>query len=133
MIHDFENPSLTQKGNLPAHAYMIPFADQGTAFSGEREKSPYFHSLCGDWYFSYYKRYVDIPDGVAHAVPFDQKTIPVPSCWQMQGYGVSSKSDSSGDTRITSVFCVLIIATKFAKYNQNDGKIFICKYSVKKW
>ncbi len=88
MMHDFENPRLMQKGNLPAHAYMIPFADQSTAFSGEREKSPYFHSLCGDWYFSYYKRYVDIPDGVAHSVPFDQKTIPVPSCWQMQGYGI---------------------------------------------
>ena len=44
--------------------------------------------------------------------------------------GFSSKSDSSGDTILTSVFCELIIAQFFQKTTEIALKIFICRYST---
>lgn len=89
MTHDFENPGVIREGALPAHAYMIPFADKTGALSGKRDASPYVKSLCGDWFFTYYNRYIDVPKTVAEHINEEQKTIPVPSSWQMQGYGTA--------------------------------------------
>ena len=87
MIHDFENPSLTQRGTLPAHAYMIPHKTREGALHADRDASVFVCSLCGDWSFTYYERYIDVPENVAERMGENSDKIPVPSCWQMHGYG----------------------------------------------
>lgn len=85
-VHDFENPALPGQNRLPAHAYMIPYADIPTAVAGVKTASPYYYLLSGNWQFAYYERYVDLPDGIEVATGEGWDTLPVPSCWQMFGY-----------------------------------------------
>lgn len=89
MIRDFENPQMPRSGALPAHAYMIPFADHDAARTAWRDDSPFVASLCGDWSFTYYTRYADVPEDVAKEIKPGQDTVPVPSNWQMHGYGTA--------------------------------------------
>ena len=86
-MHDFEDPRLVQSGALPSHAYMIPFKTKEEALNSVRDNSPFVHPLSGEWFFDYYERYVDIPEDVATRPPVSGNKIPVPSNWQMQGYG----------------------------------------------
>ena len=84
--HDYENPLVQHKGRCPAHAYMIPYADVATALAGDKTMSPYYALLSGDWQFSYYDRYADVPADIAEADTSVWDRIPVPSNWQMYGY-----------------------------------------------
>ena len=79
MMHDFGNPRVPRVGSLSSHAYMIPFADKAGTEKGERDNSPYFHSLCDGWSFTYY---IDVPEDIADAIATDGDVIPVPSSWQ---------------------------------------------------
>src|SRR5438105_7860054 len=86
---DWENPALLAEHREPAHATLVPFADAETALQGERGSSPFFKLLNGHWWFHYVGSPADVPDG------FEDETfpaegwarIPVPSNWQMLGYG----------------------------------------------
>src|SRR5436305_14126597 len=86
---DWENPDLLAEHREPAHATLSPFADPETALQGERGSSPFFKLLNGHWQF----QYVDCPSKVAdgfEAQTFaadDWAIVPVPSNWQMLGYG----------------------------------------------
>ncbi|HEX7432787.1 MAG TPA: glycoside hydrolase family 2 TIM barrel-domain containing protein [Anaerolineaceae bacterium] len=87
--HDWENQQVLERGREPAHATLVPYADLETALAGERGASPFFKLLNGHWRFFYVPSPVDIPEG------FEEEgfnvdgwdTIPVPSNWQMLGYG----------------------------------------------
>jgi beta-galactosidase/beta-glucuronidase len=88
-MNDWENPSLQQRNRLPARAYFFHYPDEKSALTGSAEGCPWRLSLDGLWAF----RYVPSPQ---EAPPrfFDQafddagwERIPVPSCWQMRGYG----------------------------------------------
>ena len=68
---------------LPKHCYFIPFGKDGNPFDG-RENSERFQLLNGDWGFRYYDSIIDLEDDFISR-PFD-KTIPVPSNWQLHGY-----------------------------------------------
>lgn len=81
--------ALNVNKELP-HATLMPYANLAQALAGKRAESPFARTLNGDWRFHWVplpgQRPVDFykPD-------FDVsgwKTIPVPSCWQMHGYGV---------------------------------------------
>lgn len=87
MMHDFENPRLTQRGALPAHAYMIPHKTREGALHAERDASVFVSSLCGNWSFTYYERYIDVPESIVECINETADKIPVPSSWQMHGYG----------------------------------------------
>lgn len=86
---DWENHSVLEINRQEARADFIPFASVEQAISGDKEKSPYYLSLNGNWKF----HWVSKPD--ERPVDFyrtdyndaDWKTIPVPSNWEMQGYG----------------------------------------------
>ncbi|QIK55682.1 DUF4981 domain-containing protein [Dysgonomonas sp. HDW5B] len=86
---DWENLSVLEINREDARADFIPFANTQQALLGNREKSPYFISLNGNWKFNWVstpnKRPLDF-----YQTNFDDsrwKTIPVPSNWEMQGYG----------------------------------------------
>ncbi len=76
-------------GKEPPHATLMPYASVAQALAARRADSPFARSLNGDWRFHWVPR----PEGrpVDFFRPeFDVsawQTIPVPSCWQMHGYG----------------------------------------------
>lgn len=69
MIRDYENPQKTSENRLPPRCYYIP--------GGVSE----YRLLNGLWRFRNFARDVDVPEEIAN-----WDTIPVPSCWQTEGY-----------------------------------------------
>ncbi|MFV0312107.1 MAG: glycoside hydrolase family 2 TIM barrel-domain containing protein [Dysgonomonas sp.] len=86
---DWENLSVLEINREPARATFIPYADSKQALSANREKSPWFLSLNGDWRFYWVPRPEERPIDF-YKTDFNDKswkTISVPSNWEMQGYG----------------------------------------------
>lgn len=81
-----ENPDILHVGTCPDRSYYIPFAGEEEALEGASSR---VISLNGTWafrYFSSYQEAVDPEEGLS----FDEEEmgqIPVPSCWQNQGWG----------------------------------------------
>ncbi len=81
-------PELAGLGRLPARATLYPFPDVETARSLDRELSPWFRSLNGDWRF----RLAPRPEAIEADFPdlgLDDSgwgVLPVPSNWTMHGY-----------------------------------------------
>jgi len=87
--HDWENPRLLHRRREPAHATLLPYADEASALRGERGASPYYQLLSGVWSFCYAESPHDVPEDFQRE-SFDAggwDAIPVPSNWQMHGYG----------------------------------------------
>jgi beta-galactosidase len=101
-INDWENPAIQGIQREPAHASLLPYADLPGAMSGEREQSPYFRLLNGSWKFHFAPTPASTPEDF-QAVSYDDSQwdqIPVPSNWQVQGYGLPRylASDFAFDT-----------------------------------
>ena len=76
-------------GCEPPRAYYVPFADEATARTMDREQSARFRNLCGEWDFRFYPSFEDLDD----AFPSESlgETMTVPFCWQVTqrpGYDV---------------------------------------------
>ena len=87
-IPDWENPKVFERNKEPPHASLVPYADEQTALSAERSRSPWFLLLNSDWKFSLAPNPDLVPKGF-HEADFSVAgwgTIPVPSNWQMLGY-----------------------------------------------
>ncbi len=66
-------------------AYFVPFEDEKAA-ELPRSQSKYFHSLCGEWDFRFYKSVVDVEDGFYaedYEIGAEYNKIKVPMNWQM--------------------------------------------------
>jgi len=88
-MNDWENPLKLHENREPDRAYTIPFATEKEALVYDKSSSSRYKLLNGTWAFKYFKRVVDVP-GELFAAGADLKgwdTIPVPSNWQMHGYG----------------------------------------------
>ena len=72
----YENPQITSENRCRSRSYYIP--------GGISE----YHLLNGDWRFAFYGRDIDVPENI----PI-WSTIPVPSCWQLHGYGSPNYSN----------------------------------------
>ena len=92
--HDWENEQVIARNKEPAHCTFARYADADAALRGHkedrgREASPFRKSLNGTWKFNWVKTPPERP--VDFFKPgFDArawKDIPVPSNWQMHGYG----------------------------------------------
>jgi beta-galactosidase len=86
---DWENEQVFARNRLPARASFTPFADVDQARSGDRDRSPYFQTLNGDWKFHWVPKPEERPTNFYEAAFDDSawKSIPVPSNWEMHGYG----------------------------------------------
>jgi beta-galactosidase len=88
-LPDWENPEMIGRNKEPGHCTLIPFASIEQALSGDKAASPFFKSLNGNWKFHWAKNPDERP--VEFYTPsFDSskwKIIPVPSNWQLHGYG----------------------------------------------
>jgi beta-galactosidase/beta-glucuronidase len=86
---DWQNPLVLQQNRQPAHASRLPYPDEASALSMERGATPFFLLLNGRWQFQYLGAPHAAPAGF-ETVEFDSSdwdAIPVPSNWQMLGYG----------------------------------------------
>jgi len=81
-------PELAGLGRLPARATLLPYPDVEAARRRDREGSPWFMSLNGDWRF----RLAPRPEATPVTFPgldFDDQdwaSLPVPSNWTMHGF-----------------------------------------------
>ena len=86
----FEDLSLQSVGQMPQAAYFIPYGDLEEAKQAKRrQESSRFVDLNGDWDFHYFDnvRLIESPYWLTtHQEDLDWTTMPVPSCWQYQGY-----------------------------------------------
>lgn len=86
---EWQDPLVVGVNKLPARAEAIPYADAAAAIEANRDKSPFYKSLNGDWKFWWCGRPADRPVDF-YKTDFNDKTwktIPVPSCQEMYGYG----------------------------------------------
>lgn len=91
-IQPWQDYNLLHKNRLEPHAYLIPYHDILSAKQGIREQSRNVQMLSGIWRFSYYEHTLLVPDDFwsRNFLDGDWDEIPVPSCWQMCGYGVKN-------------------------------------------
>jgi beta-galactosidase/beta-glucuronidase len=92
---DWENQQLLHRNRLPAHTELLPYADEASALTFAREVSPFFMLLNGTWRFHYAPAphlaptvYIDMAEQTSS---WDE--LPVPSNWQMHGYGKPNYSN----------------------------------------
>ena len=86
---DWENLSVLEINREPARADFIPFATVSQALQGNKDNSPFFLLLNGDWKFHWVPKPEERPADF-YRTDYDDKgweTIPVPSNWEMHGYG----------------------------------------------
>jgi beta-galactosidase/beta-glucuronidase len=88
-MNDWENPQLTNINRLPSRAYMYPYPDEQSARTFDREKSPWFRLLNGQWKFDYAETPAEAPEDFFDPDydTSDWAEILVPCSWQMAGYG----------------------------------------------
>ncbi|MFX1324415.1 MAG: sugar-binding domain-containing protein, partial [Promethearchaeota archaeon] len=87
---DWENAEMIGQNKEPAHNTLIPYKDLENALIGLREESVYYKSLNGNWKFYWVRKPADRPKEFFrkdyNVENWDE--IPVPSNWQMHGYGI---------------------------------------------
>jgi beta-galactosidase len=87
---DWENPAVFDIGKEQPHTTMMVFPDVESALKDDRTASPYFHSLNGIWQFNWSLHPSSRPVEF-YRPDYDDSSwdkIPVPSNWQMHGYGI---------------------------------------------
>ncbi|MEN6336703.1 MAG: glycoside hydrolase family 2 TIM barrel-domain containing protein, partial [Phycisphaerales bacterium] len=86
---EIENEQMLGINKEPAHATLMPYASLKEALAAKRHASSLCHSLNGLWKFNWVLRPEERPVDF-YKPEFDVsgwKEIPVPSCWQLLGYG----------------------------------------------
>ena len=86
---EIENPECLGINKEPAHATLMPYANLKEALAAKRHDSSFCRSLNGQWKFNYVPQPAQRPVDF-YKTDFDDsawKKIPVPSCWQLFGYG----------------------------------------------
>ncbi|MHA1729646.1 MAG: glycoside hydrolase family 2 TIM barrel-domain containing protein [Promethearchaeota archaeon] len=88
-VVDWENSEVIGKNKEPSHCTSIPYPNVESTL--KNEKSPYFKSLSGKWKFNWVKKPDNRPKNF-YKIDYNAENweeIPVPSCWQLQGYGTA--------------------------------------------
>lgn len=86
---EIENEQTLGLNKQPWHATLMPYATIGEALRAKRDESSFARSLNGQWKFHWVRRPELRPVDFYRADYDDSqwKTIPVPSNWQLLGYG----------------------------------------------
>src|ERR1041384_720738 len=81
----WEMPELPSLNKLTAHASVTPFSSSSAALDREREKSPWFQNLNGQWDFKIVRNPQLATDTAISTGEWS--SIAVPGNWTMQGFG----------------------------------------------
>ncbi|NVM53447.1 MAG: DUF4981 domain-containing protein, partial [Candidatus Helarchaeota archaeon] len=88
--NDWENSEMIGQNKEPAHCTLIPYPNREAALKGTQEASIYYKSLNRNWKFNWVKKPAARPFDFwkvdYNASKWDE--IPVPSNWQLHGYGI---------------------------------------------
>ncbi|NHJ31685.1 MAG: DUF4981 domain-containing protein [Asgard group archaeon] len=88
--NDWENCAFIGQNKSPPHNTLMPFPSVEFALNNEKEDSPFYQSLNGQWQFNWVEKPADRPIDF-YKPDFDTKkwdNIIVPSNWQLKGYGI---------------------------------------------
>ncbi|UOR04962.1 DUF4981 domain-containing protein [Hymenobacter aerilatus] len=88
--NEWENPQVLDEHKEKGRASFVLYEKAADVAADDYSRSPYYQSLNGNWKFNFALRPAERPTNFAQA-NFDDaawKTIPVPSNWEMQGYGI---------------------------------------------
>lgn len=85
-IKPWQSPELQQLNRLPARATLYPFASASSALEGNREASPWFISLEGEWNFLMAANPETVPTTFLTDDSLHWTTLPVPSNWTLHGH-----------------------------------------------
>ncbi|HEX6428433.1 MAG TPA: glycoside hydrolase family 2 TIM barrel-domain containing protein, partial [Niastella sp.] len=87
--NDWENEQVFGINKEATHATYVPYASIQQALRDEAATSPWYLSLDGNWQFNWVKQPSERPVDFYTENYNDSKwkSIPVPSNWEMQGYG----------------------------------------------
>ena len=87
--NDWENPLMIGRNKEKPHATLISYQSQETALSFIKNNSENYKLLNGNWKFKYYTNPLKTGNRFYKINFNDSKwdTIPVPSNWQILGYG----------------------------------------------
>jgi beta-galactosidase len=85
----WEQPELQGLNRLPSRAPLVPYPDARSARRGDRDSSPWFRSLDGQWRFHLADHPRSAPAGWEMPAFADGgwRPIDVPGCWTMQDSG----------------------------------------------
>jgi beta-galactosidase len=88
--NDWENPAVYEVNKEAPHASFMLYTDKAAVIKDDFTKSPFYQSLNGTWKFNYTAKVADrIKDFYKPELNTSQwKDIPVPSNWELQGFGV---------------------------------------------
>ncbi|MCB8946758.1 MAG: DUF4981 domain-containing protein [Ardenticatenaceae bacterium] len=87
-LNDWENPQMVGINKVAGHAESVPYDSAEAARAGDRNNSPYFQLLNGDWQFQLAPNPQSVPEGFG-GTDYDTTgwdTVQVPGNWMMQGY-----------------------------------------------
>jgi beta-galactosidase len=107
-MNHWENPKMVRENKEPAHATLMPYPDQKSALidaahflnspqNGLYCSCPYYKLLNGQWTFYWVNHPDKIPSNF-YSLDYDVsdwKEIPVPSCVEMEGYGIPIYSNEN--------------------------------------
>jgi beta-galactosidase len=88
--NDWENQNIIGINKMDPRATLIPYKSNHTALKDEIKNSVWYYSLNGTWKFNWAKNPGSRPKDF-YKPEFDVSAwddIPVPSDWQMEGYGI---------------------------------------------
>ena len=88
--NDWENSTIFEHNKESGHATFVPLDLQNNTTNFSKEQSPYVKMLNGNWKFKWVAKPADRPLDF-YRPEFDVSTwkeIPVPSDWQLHGYGI---------------------------------------------
>ncbi len=87
---DLENPLMIGQNKVAPHSFFIPFPDEESAKTLINKASPFYKSLNGTWKFNWVENPASRPTDFMKPEfnVSDWDNIPVPSNWEMEGYGI---------------------------------------------
>jgi beta-galactosidase len=120
--NEIEDPEELGINKEPAHATLMPYANLTEALKADRHASSYCRSLNGLWKFNwvawpqqrpkdFYKPGYDVSKW---------KEIPVPSCWQLQGYGTPYYSNFTYIFQKDFPFIMSAPPTRYTAYQERN-------------
>jgi beta-galactosidase len=88
-VLEWEDPAIVGINKEPGHCTLVPYRNLQMALKCDRQASRQYKSLNGNWKFCWSEKPADRPV-TFYRLRYDVSdwaTIPVPSNWQMHGYG----------------------------------------------
>ncbi len=86
---EWQNSEMFGKNKIRPHATALSYPDKNAAMGLDPSDSPYWRSLNGSWKFRFHSKPADVDPAFSRKDYSDENwdEIPVPSNWQLEGYG----------------------------------------------